>query len=362
MMNRNEFFDYVKENVKSYLPPAFDDAEFVITEVTKQNDMHLTGLNIKREGEQVIPTIYLDQYYKDYLEGADPDAIVGRVADQRIEYNVEDIPAEFMGITDYEKVKDKLQIVLCDPELNQERLEGKVSKAFGEYTATYQVAIHQDGDHFGMIAVTESLLKHWGVSPEQLHKDAIAAEDARIPSLFSINDLMVEMMMGGSEPHNLLQHPEEIGFGGAPLFCLTTADKMYGASLMVRDDILTKAAEALGGSFFVLPSSTHEVLLMPEAFADDASVLVDMVREVNENEVMPNERLSDKVQFYDSETHVLENAEKRQMRLLLEKSGEKGRSGKKSIHDRLHAKKEEVRANDARTPHKENARSAEASL
>lgn len=113
---------------------------------------------------------------------------------------------------------------------------------------------------------------------------------------------------------------------------------------------------------------------MPEAFGDDASVLVDLVREVNENEVSPNERLSDKVQFYDSETHVLENAEKRQARLTLEKSAEKtsekaaekahsGKDGnRRSLHDRLNANREAARANDALAPHKENTRSADVSL
>ena len=370
MMNRNEFFDYVKEHVKNYLPPVFDDAEFIIQEVTKQNDQHLTGLSIRREGEQMIPTIYLDSYYKQYLEGADPDELVGDVADARIEYNVDEIPKEFSEIMDYETAKGKLQIVLCDPEMNQDRLKGKISKPFGEYTATYQVSVLREGETYGTVAVTEGLLKYWNVTPEQLHADAIAAEDARIPSLYSINDLMMEMMMGGSKPNNLLQHPEEIGIGGVPLFCLTTEDKMFGASLMVRDDILSKAAEALGGNFYVLPSSTHEVLLMPESFADDPSMLVGMVREINENEVSPNERLSDKVQFYDSEAHVLENAEKRHERLEQEKAEAKegrsesrdGRNSRRSIHDRLNANKETARANATAMPHRESTRSAEASL
>ena len=365
MMNRNEFFDYVKDNVKKYLPPAYEDAEVSIQEVTKQNDQHLTALNIRRDGEPVIPTIYIDPLYKSYLDGEDPDKLVGDIADQRIEYNVEQVPEEFMEVSHYENVKDKLQIVLCDPEMNQERLKGKVSKPFGEYTAMYQVAIHKGGETFGTVAVTESLLTLWKITPEQLHADALAAENARVPSLFSMNDLMVQMM-GGPEPKNLFQEQEDPGFGGVPLFCLTTSDKMFGASLMVRDDILANAAEVLGSNFFILPSSTHEVLLMPEPFADDAAALVSMVREINENEVMPNERLSDKVQFYDRETRTLENAMKRQERLEHDKGEAKeNRSGKVargSIHDRLNANKAAAHANDALSPNRENVRSAENSL
>ena len=67
--------------------------------------------------------------------------------------------------------------------------------------------------------------------------EAYLARGFLYPFLYSMNDLMVQMM-GGPEPKNLFQEQEDPGFGGVPLFCLTTSDKMFGASLMVRDDIL----------------------------------------------------------------------------------------------------------------------------
>ena len=366
MMTRNEFYDYVKDNVKDYLPPSFQDAEISLMKVTKQNDQTLTGISIRRDGEQIVPNLYLEPYYKDYCAGEDPDKLVGAVADQRIEYDKEEIPEEFKIVSDYENVKDRIQIVLCDPEMNQERLKNKPSKQFGEFTATYQVMLRADEESLGTVSVTDSLLQYWGITPEQLHADAIAAEDARIPSLYNMNDLMMEFMTG-QQPENLFQNPGEVDLNGPPLFCLTTGDKMFGASLMVREDILSKAAELLGDNFFILPSSLHEVLIIPESLADDAHVLVQMVKDVNEAEVLPKERLSDKVQFYDRESGVLENALKRQDRLTAEKEAAKAdraerNGGKRSIHDRLSEKRAAVQTGPAPVPQRDRNKSSQAIL
>ena len=64
----------------------------------------------------------------------------------------------------------------------------------------------------------------------------------------------------------------------------------------------------------MLPSSIHEVLLV----ADDGSValnkLEQMVRDINEAEVAPADRLSDSVFHYDSEAHIFENARSFELR------------------------------------------------
>lgn len=71
---------------------------------------------------------------------------------------------------------------------------------------------------------------------------------------------------------------------------------------------LDQAAEALGGDFYVLPSSAHEVLLVADDGSMEIGYLEEMVRSVNETEVSPAERLSDNVYHYDSKAHIFENA------------------------------------------------------
>ena len=55
----------------------------------------------------------------------------------------------------------------------------------------------------------------------------------------------------------------------------------------------------------VLPSSIHELLILPDNGSMQLSELEAMVREVNATQVAPEDRLSDKVQYYDRETKLL---------------------------------------------------------
>ena len=67
-----------------------------------------------------------------------------------------------------------------------------------------------------------------------------------------------------------------------------------------------KVAELLGTNFYVLPSSIHELLILPDNGSMQLSELEAMVREVNATQVAPEDRLSDKVQYYDREAKLLQ--------------------------------------------------------
>jgi len=148
MMNRKEFYEYVKDNVKEYLPESYRDAEIKLQEVEKNNGLKLTGITIPNGNQRIVPTVYLDSLYQEYINGKDVDSCVGDVADMRIEAQGK---AEFcdMGvpdILDYEKMKDKLQVRICDKEWNTDRLADKVVTEHGDFAAYYAVNLEENGE------------------------------------------------------------------------------------------------------------------------------------------------------------------------------------------------------------------------
>ena len=98
---------------------------------------------------------------------------------------------------------------------------------------------------------------------------------------------------------------------------------MNGASLLLQEDIRKQIGECLGSDYFVLPSSIHEVLILPDNGMLEVPELNAMVKEVNETQVERQEQLSDKVQFCDGKTAVMENAERRETRLEESEEAEK---------------------------------------
>ena len=82
--------------------------------------------------------------------------------------------------------------------------------------------------------------------------------------------------------------------------------------------MIRQAAEKLGDSFFILPSSRHEVILVPPEMGKDYRDLEDMVHQVNESQVAPEDRLSDHVYHFEHGGRGLElakNFERRQRKM-----------------------------------------------
>lgn len=89
---------------------------------------------------------------------------------------------------------------------------------------------------------------------------------------------------------------------GSPMTVLTTREQVNGAGVIFCDEVLRKIREKIG-NFFVLPSSVHEVLVVPVSEGIDRTELEEMVKAVNRDEVAPEDRLSDQVYLFDGVLH-----------------------------------------------------------
>ena len=217
-------------------------------------------------------------------------------------------------------------------ELNRDKLKNQVYTEQGDFAATYHIKIGGDGMLRGSAAVTPNLLKGWGITEEQLREDSLRAEHSKGAVFTDIEELVAEKTFG-LKSTNLLDKQNdvidnEVGFS---FYCLTSEEKRYGASMILQEDVMGKVSKLMGGDFYILPSSIHETLIVPttsQMTLEDMSI---MVQYVNKEAVEPEDKLSDKVQFYDSKEMVIENAKKRESRLAMEKASTK----EAGIHKKL---------------------------
>ena len=82
----------------------------------------------------------------------------------------------------------------------------------------------------------------------------------------------------------------------------------FGAACMLYENIFTFISRDLSQDFFILPSSIHEVILLPDTGEFSADTLREMVTEINREHVMPFEVLSDNVYHYSGRDRSLEVA------------------------------------------------------
>ena len=90
IMSFDEFTQEIVANIKDHLPVSFSNAEIQLSEVTKNNDVTLTGITIRDLDSNISPTIYLNQYYKKYMDGADMEYILSEIADVRVKHEVKE--------------------------------------------------------------------------------------------------------------------------------------------------------------------------------------------------------------------------------------------------------------------------------
>lgn len=153
------------------------------------------------------------------------------------------------------------------------------------------------------LMVTDGMLSEWGIGRTELFRIAEESAARNNPAVLRPLLSVLNGMLGGEE------EPEPEDDDGTPaadqLYLATSRDGVLGAGVILYPGFLAKAAGLLGGSFYLLPSSIHEFLFLPDRGRCDPEELNHMVRTINESEVSPRERLSDRVLYYDAGTGEL---------------------------------------------------------
>jgi len=294
-------FEQFKTEVIEEMRERFPELEISTQEVKKLQGRSYDGMSVQPEGSNIAAAMNLEGFFSQLNSGESLHAIM-----DNIEHTIDDVihnmpQIDVHAITDYEQMKDTLTLQMIPVAGNEERLAGIPHQEIEDMAVVYRMELNADEQGTSSILVTNAMLDTFGITADQLHTDAMeAAQENHPASLRNMNDVMRDMV--GDFGAGLI--PDE----PSPMWVATVEGGMHGACAIQYPGFLDQAAETLGGDFFVLPSSVHEVLLIPNDGSVELSTLEQMVRDVNANEVAPEDRLSDNVFHYDSEAHIFENA------------------------------------------------------
>lgn len=220
------------------------------------------------------------------------------------------IPVE--QLKNYEAMKQFLTVRLVGQEDNKEMLATVPHKQLEDMAVIYYFDFGETPYGKAALKITNPMLDLYGISIDQLHKDAV--EQAAINHPVKVQNLSNFM---------LDKTGVFIAQGPAQLYIATNDSAFHGAGVITYPDFMDNVAKEMGGSFFVLPSSLHEVLLI----ADRQDYLTpeelkNMVTTINAVEVDPKDRLTDNAYHYDADAKIFEQATNYEKRVA-ERSGEK---------------------------------------
>lgn len=306
MLNVKMSIEELGQEVVTVIKNQIPHAEVEVREIIKTNDLVLHGVTIRdtTKENQTVPTVYLERFEEEYFAG---DITVEEIAEEIISITNDSaapIPPVISQIGDFESIKSRLRIKLINTEKNKEFLKGVAHKEFLDLSALYQIKVEMgtDDSSIATVNIGNELFDKYGITIDELHEAAIEnmkiMEPTHIQGMFQT---MVEIM--GEEMRELPL--DMFGDEEEKMLVITNKSKVCGASVILQKETLQEIADIFKQDYYILPSSIHEVLAVKADGNVDASALRDMVKEVNDTQVMPEELLSYNVYYYNTETGEL---------------------------------------------------------
>ena len=210
--------------------------------------------------------------------------------------------------SNYETAKDRLFVRVGNAAASQGILGNAPHRLIGDISVTYHLLIDENEEGLGSSTVTNELLEKYGVSEERLYEDAVQNSQRLFPPTISCMDdeFMYSVLTGIPRAYEEFDKSlPGVSFDRAQMLVLSNKQSMFGAAVMLYPDLLEKVAEQTGEDFYILPSSVHEIILLPDRGYDDLLELKRMVCEVNDTQLSPEEVLSDSIYYYDREAEEI---------------------------------------------------------
>lgn len=301
-MTYQSFQKKLEEMIVEKLPEGYRTE---IHLVVKNNDLQLDSLIILSEQSTISPNFYLQQYYEKYLQGNTMEALTDEILD--IYRNTRQTMDQYPMDLSLDHCRDRIIYHLTSGEKNNLRLEQVPSIPFLDMVITFHILMMEEEEGVGSIMVRDVLQSEWGISTKQLFQLAEENTTRLFPmQIHSMDQMLSELQK--IYPELAEEYPENsLNWQGEPEpLVLTNHKGINGAAVMLYPGCLGEIEKHCAGDFYILPSSVHELLIMPDVKGMTKSELLRMVREVNENCVQPDEILSDHVYHYSSELQTVE--------------------------------------------------------
>ncbi len=305
-MNYQEFIEEMKQAMEQELGDSY---QVEIRTVPGFNGQEKTGVTIlEKSGQnQIVPVIYLEEVYELFIQENDLALCVGEVLELYREKKQKAETGELLDLEKLEKwegVKHSIYPILISEKENERMKELYMHRKYLDLLILYVIRVSADG--IGTVKITKAMAEQWGITEADLHARAMENLQEDGYTIRDLEQLLDELVLGTEDRAERGSQKDS----KSRMYVLTNSQKYFGAAGMMLSPQLVK--KYLGRkNFYILPSSTHEVLILPDNQEYKVKELIDMVRTVNKDCVEPEEKLADHVYYF--------NWEKRRMAILRKK-------------------------------------------
>ena len=291
-----ETFESFQQKLKDAVRKKLDDKIKVeVTDVVKNNGVTLRGMTFSGMGDGISPTIYLESYFEAFNHGYDLDELSDKIIDL-FRFGAKKDFFDVQEFLDFECAKNHIAYKLVNYNKNEELLKKIPHRKFLDMAIVYYFLLDtKEGDmENATILIYNNHLENWGVSVEEL--DQIAAKNTPVLLKEDLRNIL-EVIEGLL--HQEREEEEEDGDYG--MYVLSNKSKIFGAAAILYSNVLKSFAQKVDSDLYIIPSSVHEVILVPKKDGMSWEPLLQMVKEVNATQVEDVEILADNLYYYSRE-------------------------------------------------------------
>lgn len=312
-MTYSDFIDDVKSCIEWKVEDIY---EVKINHIKKNNAVELDGVIFFKEGDTISPNIYLNHYYQLYQEGKSVEAIAEEIISQYEQALLCEEQSQYEFSFDFENMKDRIIFRVVNYQKNKQLMQEIPHVRFLDLAITFHCLINRSEEGIGTIRLTNEHMKQWNATEKELMHFAIKNTPRLFPIKISpMEDIIEEILRQdfatflGNEPgdeltpdmadmvEDMFLQMHQDG-PGPKMFVMSNTAGINGASSLIYKDAIHTFAMEQECDFYILPSSIHEVILIPYDPFLSQRELKRMVQEVNGTQVADEEVLSDRVYTY----------------------------------------------------------------
>lgn len=292
-MNYQSFISSVKERIETLLE---SHVSVNIHTTLKNNNKERIGITISNQDTNIFPTIYLEEYYTQYLAGRSISDIADNIVNIYHEVKFE-TSWDIDQIQIFDQAKSKIAYKLIHFEKNRTLLNDIPFIPFHDLAIVFYLLIQNTERGSASILVTNTLLHSWDICLSELYQIA----SLNTPRLLSAELLpMYAMIQELSGDYSESEDNKE-----SYMYVLTNTQRYFGAACILYSRVLEDISNQLDEDFYILPSSIHETIILPVSKSSRRDVLDEMIAEINRTQVADEEVLSDHAYYYSRKENRL---------------------------------------------------------
>ena len=292
-----EFETFKKELLDNLKQILGEEKNIHFQSVEKNNGIREEAVVILGEKERIAPTIYLREFLEEWEAGRQSAEEISREILLRNASQEREVDFSLESFENYEKARGQVYFKLVNYEMNKGMLTKIPYVPYLDLAIVFYYRLERGNFQGATMLIHNCNLEAWKIGPRQLLEDAVMNTSRKLPYSFQGMDALIRELSGDEDRD--LYPGEEI------MYVLSNQEKCFGAAALLYPHVLSHISQILRKNFYVLPSSIHECILVPDQGQYSRIELTQMVREVNRTQVEADEILSDQVYYYDRQKEKL---------------------------------------------------------